>query len=51
MGARNRLEEKVEVVLTVLNQAAEAAYSVQASHLMPAFVTHNEQLLKTALLI
>ena len=28
MGARNRLEEKVEVVLTVLNQAAEAAYSV-----------------------
>ena len=32
MGWRNWLEEEVEVVLTVLNQAAEAAYSVQASH-------------------
>ena len=30
MGWRNWLEEEVEVVLTVLNQAAEAAYSVQA---------------------
>ena len=30
MGWRNWLEEQVEVVLTVLNQAAEAAYSVQA---------------------
>ena len=32
MGWRNWLEEEVEVVLTVLNQAAEAAYSVQAFH-------------------
>ena len=32
MGWRNWLEEEVEVVLTVLNQAAEAAYSVQAVH-------------------
>ena len=30
VGWRNWLEEEVEVVLTVLNQAAEAAYSVQA---------------------
>ena len=30
MRWRNWLEEEVEVVLTVLNQAAEAAYSVQA---------------------
>ena len=30
MGWRNWFEEEVEVVLTVLNQAAEAAYSVQA---------------------
>ena len=29
MGRRNWLEEEVEVVLTVLNKAAEAAYSVQ----------------------
>ena len=30
MGWRNWLEEEVEAVLTALNQAAEAAYSVQA---------------------
>ena len=30
MGWRNWLEEQVEVVLMMLNQAAEAAYSVQA---------------------
>ena len=32
MGWRNWLGEEVEVVLTVLNQAAEAANSVQAFH-------------------
>ena len=31
VGWRNWLEEEVEVVLTVLNQAGEAAYSVLAS--------------------
>ena len=30
MGWRNWLEKEVEVVLTVLNEAAEATYSVQA---------------------